>query len=376
MKDYTERKSKNDLAARIPGGTLLKNPSSWLTRWTRILSHSAFMALTGLSPSLAWVNGNFETCSLTGWTSSTNSGPNLACGPPTALSVPIGWAPLSNGMLPMVHTGNCAAQIYSARGDDNHVDWARIQQTDVVPTNGNTCLSFWFAAVFEDHHDQIGQSEDTYIEAEVIVGGARVATLIYNWANNQGQVIFDGLTGAGGAACAITPLTDNRWGYLPWTNYYVNLCHYAGQQVTLRFTDYDCGQGGHYGWGYVDDVEWLACPQPPVVTLTKANNPTGTVTQGQTITYTLTYANIGTNPDNGVTVTDRVPAGTSLVPNSQTSNPNMPITFVNGDQVGWSIGYLAPGASGTLSFQVTADQPCMTISNQGVLTDLIQPCNP
>lgn len=354
---------------------LLKKIQSFL--FSRFVSFSLALVffLGGSGTALAWVNGNFETCNLNGWTTSTGSGPNLACGPPTAVSVPVGWAPLSNGQLPMVHTGNCAAQIYSARGDTNHVDWARIQQTDTVPTNGNTCLSFWFAAVFEDHHFEINQSQDTYIEADVIVGGTPIVSLIYNWANNQGQVLYDGLTAGGGAACAITPLTQNKWAYLPWTNYYINLCHYVGQQVTVRFTDYDCGQGGHYGWGYVDDVEWLVCPSPPVVTLTKANNPAGAVNQGQTITYTLTYADIGANPDNGVTVTDMVPVGTTFVPDSQTSTPNMPLTFMNGNQVGWTIGYLAPGASGTLSFQVTADQPCMTISNQGVLTDLIQPCN-
>ena len=363
------------LTAVGPAGSLKKIHPPRLSRLvTLLLTLIFFIGASGTS--LAWVNGDFETCNLTGWTTSTNSGGALVCGPPTATSVTSGWAPLSNSMLNMVHGGNCAAQLYSARGDTNHVDWARIEQTDVVPTNGNDCLSFWFAAVFEDHHYEIGQSLDTYIEADVIVGGATVAALIYNWANSLPLVVNDGLTGSGGAACAITPLTQNQWGYLPWTNYYINLCHYIGQTVTLRFTDYDCGQGGHYGWGYVDDVAWMSCPSPPVVTLTKANNPTGAVNQGQTITYTLTYSNVGGTADNGVTVTDMVPAGTTLVPNSQTSVPAVPITFVNGNQVGWDVGYLAAGASGTLSFQVTVDVTCTTVSNQAVLTDLIQPCNP
>lgn len=338
-----------------------------------ILTILLFLDLPGKA--LAWINGDFEMCNLTGWTSSTNSGPNLACGPPTTSSVSVGWAPLSNNMLPMVHGGNCAAQLYSARGDTNHVDWARIEQTDVVPSNGNYCLSFWFAAVFEDHHYEIGQSEDTYIQADVIIGGTPIASLIYNWANNVTLVVFDGLTGTGGAACAVNPTTQNRWGYLPWTNYSINLCNYIGQQVTLRFTDYDCGQGGHYGWGYVDDVTWEACPQPPTMTLTKSNNPAGVVNQGQTITYTLNYGNSGPGPANGVTVTDAVPSGTVLVPNSQTSSPSMPNTFVTGNQVGWSIGYLGPGDSGTLGFQVMVNQSCVTIINQAVLSDLEQSCH-
>jgi uncharacterized repeat protein (TIGR01451 family) len=187
-------------------------------------------------------------------------------------------------------------------------------------------------------------------------------------------VVFDGLTGTGGATCAVNPTTENRWGYLPWTNYTINLCQYVGQQVTLRFTDYDCGQGGHYGWGYVDDVTWSACPQPPTMTLTKSNNPSGPVTQGQTITYTLTYGNSGPGLASGVTVMDPIPSGTSFVSGSQTSSPSMPNTFVSGGQVGWAIGNLPPGASGTLSFQVRASQSCVTIINQASLSDLEQAC--
>jgi uncharacterized repeat protein (TIGR01451 family) len=368
--------SAHDPSSPTPGFKIITShygPILW--RALRPLLPALLCLLGWAGQAWGWVNGDFEDCNLTGWTVSTNSGAALACGPPTATSVTTGWAPLSNSMLNMVHGGNCAAQLYSARGDSNNQDWARIEQTDTVPTNGDTCLSFWFAAVFEDHHYEIGQSADTYIEADVIVGGATVASLIYDWANDLALVVPDGLTGTGGAACPITPATQNRWGYLPWTNYVINLCHYAGQQVTVRFTDYDCGEGGHYGWGYVDDVAWLSCPTPPVVSLTKANNPAGAVNEGQTITYTLTYDNTGTTPDNGVSVTDMVPAGTVFVPNSQTSTPTMPETFVTGNQVGWAIGNLPPGASGTLSFQVTVDQSCVTISNQGVLTDLIQPCN-
>ncbi|MGH7441381.1 MAG: hypothetical protein ACREKE_01770, partial [bacterium] len=262
--------------------------------------------------------------------------------------------------------------LYSARGDANNQDWARIEQTDTVPTNGDTCLSFWFAAVMEDHHYETGQSNDTYIEADVIVGGTTVAALVYNWANNITLVVYDGLNGTGGAPCAITPTTQNRWGYLPWTNFIINLCQFAGQQVTLRFTDYDCGQGGHYGWGYVDDVQWLSCP-PPAVTLTKVNSPSGAVSQGTTITYTMTYTNAGAGGAENVAVTDNVPANSTLVRNSISSSP--PVSSnQSGNTITWAIGELGPGASGTLSFQVVASQSCVTIVNQATETDLLKSC--
>ncbi|HEY5037987.1 MAG TPA: DUF11 domain-containing protein, partial [bacterium] len=342
------------------------------TSFARIFFLALVFTLLGISPAFAWVNGNFETCNLNGWTTSTNTGPNVACGPPTATSTTVGWAPLSNNMLPRVHGGNCAAQLYSARGDTNHVDWARIEQSDTVPTDGNTCLSFWFAAVMEDHHYEIGQSEDTYIEADVILGGTTVASLVYNWTNNLGQIIPDGLTGTGGAACAITPNTQNNWGYLPWTNFQINLCPYAGQKITLRITDYDCGQGGHYGYGYVDDVTWDHCPLP-LITLTKSNSPNGPVSQGATITYTLNYQNTGAGPATNVVVTDPIPPATTLVPGSISSNPSVPSSQTGGSVV-WNVGRLAPGTGGTLTFKVTASQACVTVVNRATENDLAQLC--
>ncbi|HEY5039228.1 MAG TPA: hypothetical protein VIJ93_09175, partial [bacterium] len=76
------------------------------TSLARIFFLALVFTLLGIPPAFAWVNGNFETCNLNGWTTSTNSGANIACGPPTATSTTVGWAPLSNNMLPRVHGGN------------------------------------------------------------------------------------------------------------------------------------------------------------------------------------------------------------------------------------------------------------------------------
>ena len=35
-----------------------------------------------------------------------------------------------------------------------------------------------------------------------------------------------------------------------WTTVGVNVMQYAGQNIKVRFTTYDCGAGGHYGYGY------------------------------------------------------------------------------------------------------------------------------
>ncbi|HJT25312.1 MAG TPA: DUF11 domain-containing protein, partial [bacterium] len=339
--------------------------------------------IVGAPAARAWVNPGFETGNLTGWTTTTGSGPNLACGPPTVTVVPNGPAPDSIGPLTpaglnQVHTGNYAAQIFSSRGDNNHADWAQISQSDTVPADGNCCLSFWFSAVFEDHHYLMNDlTGDTYLLVEVLVGGTVVASLRYTWSNNLGQIVVNGLTGVGitgfcqdaGGGGGQGGGSGNDFGYLPWTQYSINLCRYAGQQATLRVTDYDCVAGGHFGLGYLDDVSWAACPNPQI-TLTKANNPSGTVSAGQTITYTLTYANTGNSPIAGVVVNDSIPTGTTFVRDSMASNPSLPVTAQVGNDLVWDVGYLYPRNTGTVSFQVVAGSSCGNIPNVAVESDL------
>ncbi len=350
-------------------------------RLARTLFLAALFILGGTRSSWAWVNPGFETGNLTGWTATTGNGGGLAtgCGNPAVTVVPVGTAPNSAGGLPVVHSGNYAVQLYSSRGDDNHLDWARVEQTDTVPVTGGTCLSFWFAGVFESHHYDVGETanqSDSYLEADVIVGGVAVATLIYSWETNLTQIIQLSNTivpaVGDGTKCDVNG-NPNRWGYLPWTNYIINLCAYTGQQVTLRVTDYDCDAGGHYGFGYLDDVSWESCP-PDSLVLTKANSPVGPVSQGQTITYTLTYHNSSTAGIDGMAVTDMIPAFTNLVPNSISSNPSIFNTSQSGNNLVWDVGYVASGGSGTLSFQVTVDQSCVTIINVANETDFLKPC--
>ncbi len=350
-------------------------------RLARTLFLAALFILGGTRSAGAWVNPGFETGNLTGWTATTGNGGGLAagCGNPAVTVVPVGTAPNTAGGLSVVHSGNYAVQLYSSRGDNNHLDWARVEQTDTVPATGGTCLSFWFAGVFESHHYDVGQTanqSDSYLEADVIVGGAAVATLIYSWETNLTQItqLANTVVPAvgDGTYCAVNG-DPNRWGYLPWTNYIINLCAYAGQQVTLRVTDYDCDAGGHYGFGYLDDVSWESCP-PDSLTLTKTNSPTGPVNQGQTITYTLTYHNTSTAGIDGMAVTDMIPAFTSLIPSSISSNPAIFNTSQSGNSIVWDVGYVASGGTGTLTFQVTTDQSCVTIVNVANETDFLKPC--
>ncbi len=320
-----------------------------------------------------WPNGCFTDDNLTDWTSSINVGPNVICNPAVNVVVP-GIAPNSNGLLNMVPPGQTnSVQLFSGRGDANHEDYAQVCSTTTVPTNGMCCLQFLVAGIFENYHyvnDPGIPNDDAYFLIRVFVGGGQcgaggqlVYSILLNWEYLVGSnlLVLDGLVGnnagtvgATPGGCPVAPSDGTNWGVLPWTQYTVNMCQYAGQQCTLVADEYDCGEGGHYGWGYLDCPTWVDCPNP-TIQLTKTNSPTGTISPGQAITYTLSYKNTSTYPIDGVVINDTIPAGTNLLGGSVTSSPYQPVTTLVGQDLSWDIGYLSPGAGGTLSFSVTFD---------------------
>ncbi len=85
----------------------------------------------------------------------------------------------------------------------------------------------------------------------------------------------------------------------------------------------------------------------PVLALTKAVDRS-TASPGDRLTYTLTYRNTGNADASEVVLTDALPARTTFV---SASNGG---TFANGS-VRWSLGTVAAGASGSVTFVVQLD---------------------
>ena len=88
--------------------------------------------------------------------------------------------------------------------------------------------------------------------------------------------------------------------------------------------------------------------QVPAITLTKTASPT-TAVSGTTVTFTIAYTNTGGNATN-VLITDVIPTGSTLVAGSISSGGTL-----SGTTISWPIGTVAAGASGTVSFKVTAN---------------------
>lgn len=86
-----------------------------------------------------------------------------------------------------------------------------------------------------------------------------------------------------------------------------------------------------------------------IISITLAGQP-DTVRPGDTISYTMSYINNGTATGSSVQVTDPIPDGSTYVPGSASNGG----TLENG-VLTWNVGSLAPGISGTQTFQVTAN---------------------
>ncbi len=101
----------------------------------------------------------------------------------------------------------------------------------------------------------------------------------------------------------------------------------------------------------------------PDMNVVKSVAPSGPQPPGATLTYTIVVINSGTGDSVGVVLTDPVPANTTFVPASITLNSagktdagaddEADFGVTTGGAVTVSIGTLAPGASATVTFQVT-----------------------
>jgi uncharacterized repeat protein (TIGR01451 family) len=96
-----------------------------------------------------------------------------------------------------------------------------------------------------------------------------------------------------------------------------------------------------------DDTHTTPVPQAPAFELTKAVDK-ATAVPGETLVYTLSYANTGNVSVSGVEITDVVPALTTFASASGGGTEAAGV-------VTWSLGTIAAGASGSVTLTVTLD---------------------
>jgi len=194
-------------------------------------------------------NVNFETGTFAGWTRSSGFNPltNVAGCCATAngdQTIVTGALNDPFGGFPIVYPGggNFSAKLGST-ATGGRAD--RISQTFfVTPANAN--FTYRYAVVLNDGgHGTVAQPRFT---SEIIdTLGNRINCTYYEASAGSGVLGF--IASAQGAPNNGSPVI-----YKTWTDVAIDLTPNIGQNVTLRFTVFDCGPSGHFAYAYLDGI--------------------------------------------------------------------------------------------------------------------------
>lgn len=188
------------------------------------------------------INADFELGSITGWTPTCGFNPGfnpLGCCPNAGgqQTIMSGAGTDPYGGFPVVLPGGN----FSLRLGNDQVNGEadRIEQTFLVsPSNAN--FSYQYAVVLEDPNHPINQQPFFQVEMLDTTGAVVPCTNYYVAAGQNIPGFFN------------SPITGVI--YKPWTTVLVDLTPYIGQNITIRFSTYDCSLGGHFGYAYIDGV--------------------------------------------------------------------------------------------------------------------------
>lgn len=226
------------------------NPIVWAGAWTGNVAGNIS-------------NSNLPIATWTpGLAPNNNSIPDLACGSHASQAhhsiVPNGNDPVIPSLTtvaPMPATGNVAALRLGNRCPGYGAE--KVTKTFMVAP-GATSLEFWYAMVAQD--PQHGPNDQPGFGAYLIdSNGNPVSGLIDidpTTAGKQDFIVSDRNNPFFGFDPAQQVI------YRPWTCVMIDLTGFEGQTLTLVLVNRDCGQGGHWGYTYIDSL-CMGCKGTP-----------------------------------------------------------------------------------------------------------------
>jgi hypothetical protein len=196
-------------------------------------------------PPNACINGDLELGSFTNWQAlagSNTTGNGLSLGSSALLP---GRHSIVSGSsvdsivpaIPLVLSGSYGIRLGNAAGGSQAE--ALTFSFTVTPANQN--FTFSYAMVMEDpgHTAQ----DQPFFMYEVRTASGSVIKTVRRTANAS-DPYFRTVAGPNGTTIV----------YKNWDCDSIDLKAYVGQAMTITFTTGDCGQGGHFGYAYIDDL--------------------------------------------------------------------------------------------------------------------------
>ncbi|TXB67068.1 PKD domain-containing protein [Vicingus serpentipes] len=221
-------------------------------------------------PGEACNNPDFETGDATGWELSTgevdgtveysyiNVTPTTLGGS-TQHTIMTGAGVDAIGGFPVVNPDGGNFSLMLGDGTGTNYSGADASQTFMVDAN-SAAFSYSYAIVLNDAGHTA--AEQPYFKV--------------NMYDQNGDPIscgeFSVVAGGSGADPDFVAYADGV--YMPWRTTFAPLDAYIGQNVTIEFVVGDCGQGGHYGYAYLDascqpaeilGPDTITCEGPPTI---------------------------------------------------------------------------------------------------------------
>ncbi|MCB0210669.1 MAG: DUF11 domain-containing protein [Anaerolineae bacterium] len=299
----------------------ISNPSSIDTAF---LSDNAFYVMKNGGCNVKDSNLGFETGDLKCWATSRNP----ASLPLNLFKVVTNSTKFKTNALLMGRPGQANISPLGANGS---LTLSHIYEV-TVPDQGYPQLKFDYLMY---SHDVVYAPQNKvyydYFEVGVIISGTK--SLLQRYGNPK--IDWDGYA----SKCRPTPWVSNSGTVV---NEPLSLDKYKGETIKVYFSLHNRKDSSCNSWVFVDNIK-----VEPELVITKSNNPSGPVHEGDTINYTISYANTGLATQT-ISITDVLPFNITVQPNSiKPANKS----FFNGTHIVWNLGEISPQQSGQVSFQ-------------------------
>jgi gliding motility-associated-like protein len=262
-------------------------------------------------------NSDFETGTLSGWVGETGwwgiSGfpcggsvgltPGLLPGRQTIMTN--GWDPNTNNTINYVAPGGS----FSARlGNDDICFETETLSYTIIPDNSNSLFIYKYAVVLEEPRNTHAREDKPHFSVKVT---DNTGTIIDPVCGQYEVYSEDNLPG-----WETHPSSNGIANFKDWTSVGIDLSPYiGGSPITITFQTFDCAQGGHFGYAYVDayctklEIKDSYCNSNP-------SNPTATLTAPEGFSYLWSTGEtnqeiIIANPIQGDTYTCTLTSATS-----------------------------------------------------------------